>query len=45
MKLSNDIGTVINVVPNVDIDRNKKKITLLVFYRVTTNVGRPNLGV
>ena len=43
MKLSNDIGTVINVVPNVDIDR--KKITLLVFYRVTTNVGRPNLGV
>ena len=25
MKLSNDIGTVINVVPNVDIDRNKKK--------------------
>ena len=27
MKLSNDIGTVINVVPNVDIDRNKKNHT------------------
>ena len=27
MKLSNDIGTVINVVPNADIDRNKKNHT------------------